>query len=164
MDTMSTRKSLRFSKSGSDDEGASWKMQAVASERLTVTSPTTTSSDAFTEEHSITHDTDGSNETKFYTILSRSQKRCQRAFTSPGPTTHTGSPPATAPEATPARLFPGLPINPLLLRPLLLGYLPVLTLCCPLPVTVPPPCRPWIPAVFFSDQHTPALPFTLVSP
>ncbi|KAL1427076.1 hypothetical protein MTO96_017817 [Rhipicephalus appendiculatus] len=58
IDTTSTRKRWHPSESGSDDEGALRKMQAVATEHLTVTMPTTPSSDAVADEHSATHDAD----------------------------------------------------------------------------------------------------------
>ncbi|KAL1483652.1 hypothetical protein MTO96_033048 [Rhipicephalus appendiculatus] len=69
MDTTSTRKRSRPSESGSDDEGASRKLQAVATEHLTVTTPTTPSSDAVADEHSATHDADATNETDFQLVL-----------------------------------------------------------------------------------------------
>ncbi|KAL1414240.1 hypothetical protein MTO96_007605 [Rhipicephalus appendiculatus] len=65
MDTTSTRKRSRPSESGTDDEGASRKLQAVATEHVTVTTPTTPSSDAVADEHSATHDADATNETDF---------------------------------------------------------------------------------------------------
>ncbi|KAL1444014.1 hypothetical protein MTO96_045715 [Rhipicephalus appendiculatus] len=81
MDTTSTRNRSRPSDSGSDDEGASRKLQAVATD-LTVTTPTTPSSDAVADEHSATHDTDATNETDFQLVLSsKSQKRRQRTAT-----------------------------------------------------------------------------------
>ncbi|KAL1487203.1 hypothetical protein MTO96_046615 [Rhipicephalus appendiculatus] len=63
--------------SGSDDEGASRKMQAIAAERLTAMSPTAPPSHAVAEEHSATQDADVTNETKFRLVLSKSQKRRQ---------------------------------------------------------------------------------------
>ncbi|KAH7943490.1 hypothetical protein HPB52_009094 [Rhipicephalus sanguineus] len=65
MDTTTKRKSSRPSESGSYDEGVSRKMQAVATERVTVMSPTTPPSDTVAEEHPVTHDADGTNETEF---------------------------------------------------------------------------------------------------
>ncbi|KAL1467111.1 hypothetical protein MTO96_042375 [Rhipicephalus appendiculatus] len=53
-DTTSVRKCSRPSELGSDDEGASRKMQAIAAERLTAMSPTAPPSDAVAEEHSAT--------------------------------------------------------------------------------------------------------------
>ncbi|KAL1443219.1 hypothetical protein MTO96_046070 [Rhipicephalus appendiculatus] len=111
MDTTSTRKRSRPRESGSDDEGASRKMQAVATERSTVTSPTAPSSDTAAEEPIVTHDADGTHETEFQTVLSKSQKRCQRALASPGPAANIGPLPGTTPAATPARVVPG-PSNP----------------------------------------------------
>ncbi|KAH7934868.1 hypothetical protein HPB52_001683 [Rhipicephalus sanguineus] len=63
MDTTSTRKRTRPSESGSDDEGVSRKMQAVATERITVMSPTPPPSDTVAEERPDIHDADGTNET-----------------------------------------------------------------------------------------------------
>ncbi|KAH7943049.1 hypothetical protein HPB52_004130 [Rhipicephalus sanguineus] len=98
MDTTSTRKRSRPSESGSDDEGASCKMQAVATERVTVMSPTAPPSDTVAEEHPNTHDADGTNETEFQTVFSKSQKRRQRASTAPRPVGNIGHP--TAPAAS----------------------------------------------------------------
>ncbi|XP_037501849.1 uncharacterized protein LOC119375889 [Rhipicephalus sanguineus] len=100
MDTTSTRKRSRPSESGSDDEGASRKMQAVATERVTVMSPTAPPSDTVAEEQPDTPDADGTNENEFQTVFSKSQKRRQRASTAPRPVGNIGSP--TAPAATPA--------------------------------------------------------------
>ncbi|XP_049271408.1 uncharacterized protein LOC125758366 [Rhipicephalus sanguineus] len=96
MDTTYTRKRSRASESGSDDEGASRKMQAVATERVTVMSPTAPPSDTVAEEHPDTHDAE------FQTVFSKSQKRRQRASTAPRPVGNIGPPPGTAPAATPA--------------------------------------------------------------
>ncbi|KAH7975695.1 hypothetical protein HPB52_004583 [Rhipicephalus sanguineus] len=74
MDSTSTRKRSRPSESGSDDEGASHKMHAVETEHLKIISPTVLSSDAVAEEHSATHDADGTNETDFQPVLSKSRK------------------------------------------------------------------------------------------
>ncbi|KAH7947181.1 hypothetical protein HPB52_008062 [Rhipicephalus sanguineus] len=86
MDTTSTRKRSRPSESGSDDEGASRKMQAVATERVT--------------EQPDTPDADGTNENEFQTVFSKSQKRRLRASTAPRPVGNIGPP--TAPAATTA--------------------------------------------------------------
>ncbi|KAL1478322.1 hypothetical protein MTO96_035106 [Rhipicephalus appendiculatus] len=102
MDTTSTRKRSRPSESGSDDEGASRKLQAVATEHLTVTKSTTPSSDAFADEHSATHDADATNETDFQLVLSKSQKRRQRTATSPRPDTSVDTPPGTTTAAHPS--------------------------------------------------------------
>ncbi|KAL1427083.1 hypothetical protein MTO96_017741 [Rhipicephalus appendiculatus] len=102
MDTGSTRKRSRSSESGSDDEGASRKLQAVATEHLTVTTPTTPSSDAVADEHSATHDADATNETDFQLVLSKSQKRRQRTVTSPRPDTSVDTPPGTTTAAHPS--------------------------------------------------------------
>ncbi|KAH7946755.1 hypothetical protein HPB52_003978 [Rhipicephalus sanguineus] len=117
MDTTTTRKRSRPSQSGSDDEGASRTMQAVATERVTVRSPTTAPSDTVAEEQPVTHGADGTNETEFQTLFSKSQRRRQRASTSWRPAGNIGPPPGTAPAATPAahpstsRVVPG-PANP----------------------------------------------------
>ncbi|KAL1444682.1 hypothetical protein MTO96_045455 [Rhipicephalus appendiculatus] len=111
MDTTSTRKRSDPSESGSDDKGASRKMQAVATEPLTVTSPSAPSNDAVAEEHSVTHDADA-NETEFRTVIYKSQKRGWRAVTSPGPAANISTPPGTALAATPARVVHGS-ANPL---------------------------------------------------
>ncbi|KAL1463865.1 hypothetical protein MTO96_043175 [Rhipicephalus appendiculatus] len=95
MDTTCTRKRSRPSESGSDDEGASRKLQAVATEHFTVTTPTTPSSDAVADEHSATHDADATNETDFQLVLSKSQKRRQRTATSPRPDTSVDTPGTT---------------------------------------------------------------------
>ncbi|KAH7942972.1 hypothetical protein HPB52_002917 [Rhipicephalus sanguineus] len=100
MDTTSTRKRSRPSESGSDDEGASRKMQAVATERVTVMSPTAPPSDTVAEEQPDTPDADGTNENEFQTVFSKSQKLRQRASTAPRPVGNIGPP--TAPAATPA--------------------------------------------------------------
>ncbi|KAL1416109.1 hypothetical protein MTO96_028240 [Rhipicephalus appendiculatus] len=100
MDTTSTRKRSRPSESGSDDEGASRKLQAVATEHLTVTTPKTPSSDAVTDEHSATHDVDATNETDFQLVLSKSQN--QRTATSPRPDTSVDTPPGTTTAAQPS--------------------------------------------------------------
>ncbi|KAL1482131.1 hypothetical protein MTO96_015021 [Rhipicephalus appendiculatus] len=102
MDTTSTRKRSRPSESGSDDGGASRKLQAVATEHLTVTTPTTPSSDAVADEHSATHDADATNETDFQLVLSKSQKRRQRTATSPRPDTSVDTPPGTTTAAHPS--------------------------------------------------------------
>ncbi|KAL1421775.1 hypothetical protein MTO96_022823 [Rhipicephalus appendiculatus] len=102
MDTTSTRKRSRPNESGSDDEGASRKVQAVATEHLTVTTPNTPSSDAVTDEHSATHDADATNETDFQLVLSKSQKRRQRTATSPRPDTSVDTPPGTSTAAQPS--------------------------------------------------------------
>ncbi|KAL1437684.1 hypothetical protein MTO96_048712 [Rhipicephalus appendiculatus] len=131
MDTTSTRKRSRPSVSGGDDEGALRKTQAIATECLTVTSPTAPSSDAVADEHSVTHDSDGTNETEFQTTLFQSQKRRQRALTSPGPaanidpapgSTYAALSPCVVPASLPA-FSPGLPIRPLRLRRLLQGVI-----------------------------------------
>ncbi|KAL1478788.1 hypothetical protein MTO96_052385 [Rhipicephalus appendiculatus] len=97
MDSTSTRKRSRPSEPSSDDEGASRKMQAVATERPTVMSPT----NVVAEVHSTTKDTDVTNETEFQLVLSKSQKRRQRTSTPQRPVANIG-PPGTAPAATPA--------------------------------------------------------------
>ncbi|KAL1481388.1 hypothetical protein MTO96_034499 [Rhipicephalus appendiculatus] len=102
MDTTSTRKRSRPSEPSSDDEGASRKMQAVATERPTVMSPTASSTNVVAEEHSTTQDADITNETEFQLALSKSQKRRQRTSTPQRPVANIGSPPGTAPAATPA--------------------------------------------------------------
>ncbi|KAL1477772.1 hypothetical protein MTO96_035487 [Rhipicephalus appendiculatus] len=101
--TLHLRESARVpSESGSDDEGASRKLQAVATEHLTVTTPTTPSSDAVADEHSATHDADATNETDFQLVLSKSQKRRQRTATSPRPDTSVDTPPGTTTAAHPS--------------------------------------------------------------
>ncbi|KAL1416099.1 hypothetical protein MTO96_028268, partial [Rhipicephalus appendiculatus] len=102
MDTTSMRKRSRTSESGSDDEGASRKMQAIATEHLTVTTSTTPSSDAVADERSTTHDADATNETNFQLVLSKSQKRRQRTATSPRPDTSVDTPPGTTNAAHPS--------------------------------------------------------------
>ncbi|KAL1473099.1 hypothetical protein MTO96_038925 [Rhipicephalus appendiculatus] len=102
MGTTSTQKRSRPSESGSDDEGASRKLQAVATEHLTVATPTTPSSDAVADEHSATHDADATNETDFQLVLSKSQKRRQRTMTSPRPDTSVDTPPGTTTAAHPS--------------------------------------------------------------
>ncbi|KAL1442832.1 hypothetical protein MTO96_030608 [Rhipicephalus appendiculatus] len=102
IDTTSTRKRSRPSEPSSDDEGASRKMQAVATERPTVMSPTASSTNVVAEVHSTTKDTDVTNETEFQLVLSKSQKRRQRTSTPQRPVLNIGPPPGTAPAATPA--------------------------------------------------------------
>nr|XP_037288863.1 uncharacterized protein LOC119181723 [Rhipicephalus microplus] len=89
MDTTSTRKRSRPSESGSDDEGGSRKMHAVAPERATVACLTPTSNDAVAHEDAVTHATDEISQSEFQTVLSKSKKRRQRASTSQGPAAHT---------------------------------------------------------------------------
>ncbi|KAL3226041.1 hypothetical protein MRX96_025260 [Rhipicephalus microplus] len=120
MNTTSTRKCSRPNESCSDDEGASRKMHAVATERATATSLTTPSNEAAAHEDSVTHETDGTNESEFQTILFKSKKRRQRASTSQGPAAHTGPRPSTAPTAMPAHVAPGLLMPSERLGPLLL--------------------------------------------
>ncbi|KAL1479265.1 hypothetical protein MTO96_051990 [Rhipicephalus appendiculatus] len=123
MDTTSTRKRSRPSESGSDDEGASRKLQAVATEHLTVTTPTTPSSDAVADEHSATHDADATNETDFQLVLSKSQKRRQRTVTSPRPDTSVDTPPGTTTAAHPsfARNVPACATQPSATQPAVVG-------------------------------------------
>ncbi|KAL1482561.1 hypothetical protein MTO96_014164 [Rhipicephalus appendiculatus] len=102
MDTTSTRKRSRPSEPSSDDEGASRKMQAVATERPTVTSPTASSTNVVAELHSTTKDADVTNETEFQLVLSKSQKPRQRTSPPQRPVANIGPPPGTAPAATPA--------------------------------------------------------------
>ncbi|KAL1479730.1 hypothetical protein MTO96_051623 [Rhipicephalus appendiculatus] len=102
MDTTSTRKRSRPSESDSNDEGASRKLQAVATEHLTVTAPTTPSSDAVADEHSATRDANATNQTDFQLVLSKSQKRRQRTATSPRPDTSVDTPPGTTTAAHPS--------------------------------------------------------------
>ncbi|KAL1436894.1 hypothetical protein MTO96_049286 [Rhipicephalus appendiculatus] len=101
-DTTSKRKRSRPNESGSDDEVASRKLQAVATEHLPVTTPTTPSSDAVPDEHSATDDADATNETDFQLVLSKSQKRRQRTATSPRPDTSVDNPPGTTTAAHPS--------------------------------------------------------------
>ncbi|KAL3224584.1 hypothetical protein MRX96_049473 [Rhipicephalus microplus] len=107
MDTTSTRKRSRPSESGSDDEGGSRKMHAVAPERATVACLTPTSNDAVAHEDAVTHATDEISQSEFQTVLSKSKKRRQRASTSQGPATHTGPRPATESTAMLAHVAPG---------------------------------------------------------
>ncbi|KAL3199821.1 hypothetical protein MRX96_053679, partial [Rhipicephalus microplus] len=107
MDTTSTRKRSRPSESGSDDEGGSRKMHAVAPERATVACPTPTSNDAVAHEDAVTHATDEISQSEFQTVLSKSKKRRQRASTSQGPAAHTGPRPATESTAMLAHVAPG---------------------------------------------------------
>ncbi|KAL3256450.1 hypothetical protein MRX96_017175 [Rhipicephalus microplus] len=107
MNTTSTQKCSRPSESGSDAEGASWKMDNVASESVKVTSFTTLSNDAVAHEDSVTHETDRSNESELQTVPSKSKKRRQRASTSQGPAANTGPRPATAPMAMPVHVASG---------------------------------------------------------
>ncbi|KAL1481361.1 hypothetical protein MTO96_034524 [Rhipicephalus appendiculatus] len=102
MDTTSTRKRSRPQRVGQRRRGASRKLQAVAAEHLTVTTPTTPSSDAVADEHSATHDADATNETDFQLVLSKSQKRRQRTTTSPRPDTSVDTPPGTTTAAHPS--------------------------------------------------------------
>ncbi|KAL3248567.1 hypothetical protein MRX96_056417 [Rhipicephalus microplus] len=107
MDTTSTRKRSRPSESGSDDEGGSRKMHAVAPERATVACLTPTSNDAVAHEDAVTHATDEISQSEFQTVLSKSKKRRQRASTSQGPAAHTGPRPATESTAMLAHVAPG---------------------------------------------------------
>nr|XP_037278208.1 uncharacterized protein LOC119171534 [Rhipicephalus microplus] len=107
MDTTSTRKRSRPSESGSDDEGGSPKMHAVAPERATVACLTPTSNDAVAHEDAVTHATDEISQSEFQTVLSKSKKRRQRASTSQGPAAHTGPRPATESTAMLAHVAPG---------------------------------------------------------
>ncbi|KAL1476318.1 hypothetical protein MTO96_036599 [Rhipicephalus appendiculatus] len=100
MDTTSTRKRSRPSESGSEGEGASHKLLAVATD-LTVMTPTTPSSDGVADEHSATHDADATNKTDFQLVLSKSQKRRQRTATPPRPDTSVDTPPGTPTAAHP---------------------------------------------------------------
>ncbi|KAH8018379.1 hypothetical protein HPB51_003664 [Rhipicephalus microplus] len=118
--TTSTRKCSRPNESCSDDEGASRKMHAVATKRATVTSLTTPSNDAAVYEYCATHETDGTNEFEFQTILFKSKKRQQRASTSQERAAHTGPRPSTAPTAMPSHVAPGLLMPSQRLGPLLL--------------------------------------------
>ncbi|KAL1486720.1 hypothetical protein MTO96_031287 [Rhipicephalus appendiculatus] len=102
MDTTSARKRSRPSESGSDDEGASRKMQAIAAERLTAMSPTKPLSDAVAEEHFATRDADVTSETEFRLVLSKSQKRRQQSSTPLRTVATIGPPSGNAPAATPA--------------------------------------------------------------
>nr|XP_037280370.1 uncharacterized protein LOC119173680 [Rhipicephalus microplus] len=107
MDTTSTRKRSRPSESGSDDEGGSRKMHAVAPERATAACLTPTSNDAVAHEDAVTHATDEISQSEFQTVLSKSKKRRQRASTSQGPAAHTGPRPATESTAMLAHVAPG---------------------------------------------------------
>ncbi|KAL3197071.1 hypothetical protein MRX96_014916 [Rhipicephalus microplus] len=107
MDTTSTRKRSRPSESGSDDEGGSRKMHAVAPERATVACHTPTSNDAVAHEDAVTHAPDEISQSEFQTVLSKSKKRRQRASTSQGPAAHTGPRPATESTAMLAHVAPG---------------------------------------------------------
>ncbi|KAL3207158.1 hypothetical protein MRX96_010474 [Rhipicephalus microplus] len=118
--TTSTRKCSRPNESCSDDERASRKMHAVATELATAMSLTTPSNDAAAHEGSVTHETDGTNESEFQTILFKSKKRRRRASTSQGPAAHTGPRPSAAPTAMPAHVAPGLLMPSQRLGPLLL--------------------------------------------
>ncbi|KAL1479058.1 hypothetical protein MTO96_034843 [Rhipicephalus appendiculatus] len=102
MDTTSTRKRSRPCEPSSDDEGASRKMQAVATERPTVMSPTASSTNVVAEVHFTTKYTDVTKETEFQLVLSKSQKRRQRTSTPQRPVANIGPPRGTAPAATPA--------------------------------------------------------------
>ncbi|KAL3250674.1 hypothetical protein MRX96_055420 [Rhipicephalus microplus] len=65
MNIKSAPKRSRPIESGSNDEGALRKNQAVETERLNGAPPTTPSSDALSDEHSVTGDTDGTNESEY---------------------------------------------------------------------------------------------------
>ncbi|KAL3207680.1 hypothetical protein MRX96_052654 [Rhipicephalus microplus] len=118
MDTTSTRKRSRPSESGSDDEGGSRKMHAVAHERATVACLTPTSNDAVAHEDAVTHATDEISQSEFQTVLSKSKKRRQRASTSQGPAAHTGPRPATESTAMLAHQTPAPPFTAPLVLPL----------------------------------------------
>ncbi|KAL1484088.1 hypothetical protein MTO96_032779 [Rhipicephalus appendiculatus] len=116
---------LCLRESGSDDEGASRKMQAVATEHVTLTTPATPSSDAVADEHSGTHDADATNETDFQLVLSKSQKHHQLTAASPRPDTSVNTPPGTTTAAQPsfARYYPECATQPSATQPAVVGVI-----------------------------------------
>ncbi|KAL1421379.1 hypothetical protein MTO96_000461 [Rhipicephalus appendiculatus] len=102
MDTTTTRKRLRPSEPGSDDEGASRKLQAVGlapTSELTPNSPTRVAGSA---EHPLTTATASTDEGEFQQVLSKAQKRRQSAAIPQGIAGSNASPPGIGPASTSA--------------------------------------------------------------
>ncbi|KAL1475180.1 hypothetical protein MTO96_020153 [Rhipicephalus appendiculatus] len=100
METTTTRKSLRPSEPGSDDEGASRKLQAgglVPNSELT---PNSSSRVAGSAEHPLATATASTNQGEFKQVLSKAQKLRQRAAIPQGIARNNAPPPRIGPAST----------------------------------------------------------------
>ncbi|KAL1478392.1 hypothetical protein MTO96_035049 [Rhipicephalus appendiculatus] len=102
MDTTTTRKRLRPSEPGSDDEGASRKLQAVGLAQTSELTPNSHSRVAGLTEHPLATATDSTNEGEFQQVLSKAQKRRQRAAIPQGIAGNNAPPPGIGPASTSA--------------------------------------------------------------
>ncbi|KAL1433815.1 hypothetical protein MTO96_012155 [Rhipicephalus appendiculatus] len=106
MDTTTTRKRLRPSEPGSDDEGASRKLQAVGLAPTSELTPNSPSRVAGSAEHLLTTATASTNEGEFQKVLSKAQKRRQRAAIPQGIAGKNAPPPGIGPASNSASPSP----------------------------------------------------------
>ncbi|KAL1467893.1 hypothetical protein MTO96_041843, partial [Rhipicephalus appendiculatus] len=102
MDTTTTRKRLRPSEPGSDDEGASRKLQAVGLAQTSKLTPNSPSRVAGSTEHLLATATASANEGEFQQVLSKAQKRRERAAIPQGIAGNNAPPPGIGPASTSA--------------------------------------------------------------
>ncbi|KAL1466005.1 hypothetical protein MTO96_026953 [Rhipicephalus appendiculatus] len=102
MDTTTTRKRLRPSEPGSDDEGASRKLQAVGPSSQSEPTQSLPSCVAGAAEQPSPNAGGSCNESEFRQVLSKAQKRRQRAAMPQGTAGNTAPPPGIGPATNSA--------------------------------------------------------------
>ncbi|KAL1470168.1 hypothetical protein MTO96_024563 [Rhipicephalus appendiculatus] len=112
MDTTTTRKRLRPSEPSSDDEGASRKLQAVGPSSQSEPTQSLPSCVAGAAERPSSNAGGSCNESEFRQVLSKAQKRRQRAAMPQGTAGNIAPPPGIAPATTSASRPPASSSRP----------------------------------------------------